>query len=49
MHIFNKRTYYECPLCETEEHQVPVSILTGSELTDDGAGDFLVPGEEYTF
>ena len=40
---------YAAPVCEYDTLTVPGPLLTGSDLTDDGAGDFLVSGEEYEF
>lgn len=40
---------YQRPLCELEEHIITRALLAGSELTDDGAGDPLIPGDEFTF
>ena len=40
---------YQAPRCEAEEYIINSgAILAGSDLTDDGAGDFLQPGDEYT-
>ena len=44
------RHKYIVPLCETESLISAVAgMLTGSELTDDGAGEFLIPGDEFNF
>lgn len=40
-------TRYERPLCEAEEYITKQALLAGSDLTDDGAGEFLIPGDEY--
>ena len=40
---------YAAPVCEYDTMTVPRPLLTGSDLTDEGAGDFLVSGEEYDF
>lgn len=40
---------YAPPVCEYNNFSAAAGILTGSELTDDGAGEFLIPGDEYTF
>lgn len=39
---------YAPPVCEYDTYSAAAGILTGSDLTDDGAGDFLLPGDEYT-
>ena len=39
---------YAPPACEYDIYSAAAGILTGSDLTDDGAGDFLLPGDEYT-
>lgn len=44
-----KRTPYAPPVCEFNNYLAANYILAGSDLTDDGAGDFLQPGDEYTF
>ena len=41
-------TPYASPRCEIEYYLQAVALLAGSDLTDDGAGDTLFPGEEYT-
>ena len=38
---------YAPPKCEYDNYLTAGIILTGSELTDDGAGDFILPGEEF--
>lgn len=39
--------HYQRPLCEAEEYISNQALLTGSDLTDEGAGDFLTPGDIY--
>ncbi|MBO7604318.1 MAG: hypothetical protein J6S97_07880 [Bacteroidales bacterium] len=43
----NPMTDYQRPLCETEEYVSSLALLAGSDLTDEGAGDILTPGEIY--
>ena len=38
---------YQRPLCEAEEYITKQALLAGSDLTDDGAGEFLIPGDKY--
>ena len=45
---FTYKFTYCAPQCAIEEDYPSAALLAGSELTDDGAGDFLVPGEEFT-
>lgn len=40
---------YAAPSCEYETMTVAWSLLDGSDLTDDGAGDFMTGGDEYEF
>ena len=40
---------YAPPACEYNNYSAVAGILTGSELTDDGAGEFLIPGDEFNF
>ena len=40
---------YLPPLCEQEEYLIGESLLSGSDLTDDGAGGFLDGGDEFEF
>ena len=44
-----KRTPYTPPLCEYNNYSAVAGMLAGSELTDDGAGEFLIPGDEFNF
>jgi hypothetical protein len=46
--IVTKTLRYAPPRCEYDYYSAAAGILSGSELTDDGAGDFLIPGEEFT-
>ena len=43
----NKTLIYAPPRCEYDICQFAAGLLAGSELTDDGAGDFILPGEEF--
>lgn len=43
----NKR-FYTVPLCETEVYKLQ-DLLASSDLTDDGAGDYLTDGGEFEF
>lgn len=47
--IVIKLLNYAPPACEFNNYLAANYILAGSDLTDDGAGDFLQPGDEYTF
>lgn len=47
--IVIKRVRYAPPRCEYQSVTGLAPLLTGSELTDDGPGEFLVPGEEFNF
>lgn len=38
---------YERPLCEAERYLTKLTLLADSDLTDGGAGDILLPGDEY--
>ncbi|MBO4670775.1 MAG: hypothetical protein J5640_02905 [Bacteroidales bacterium] len=40
---------YAAPCCEYDIICEATALLGGSDLTDDGAGDVLTGGEEYTF
>lgn len=39
---------YAPPLCEYDNYFEATALLTGSDLTDEGAGDFLLPGDDFT-
>jgi hypothetical protein len=39
--------HYQRPLCEVEEYISHHALLASSDLTDDGAGDILTPGDIY--
>ena len=47
--IVIKLLIYAPPACEFNNYLAANYILAGSDLTDDGAGGFLQPGDEYTF
>ena len=39
---------YQHPQCELNNYLEATALLTGSDLTDEGAGDFLLPGDDFT-
>ena len=42
------RLKYIIPACEAENMlTIVAALLAGSDLTDDGAGDILTPGDIY--
>lgn len=38
---------YAAPRCEYDTMTEPATLLAASDLTDEGAGDFLTPGDIY--
>ena len=40
---------YSAPCCEYDRIIEAAALLQGSDLTDDGAGEFLTDGGEFTF
>lgn len=42
-------TPYAAPCCEFDGIIEATALLGGSDLTDDGAGDMLTNGDEFTF
>lgn len=38
---------YVSPKCETGDYLSESVILAGSAFTDDGAGDMLLPGDDF--
>ena len=48
-HIMKKTSLYTTPCCESIATLEAAALLVGSDLTDNGAGDLLTGGEEYTF
>lgn len=42
-----KRHSYLPPKCEYDNYVAIACLLAGSDLTDEGAGDILTPGEIY--
>ena len=40
---------YAPPVCEYDKMIEATALLAGSDLTDDGAGDFLTDGGEFEF
>lgn len=41
--------FYTTPRCEYDVFVEAVALLSGSDLTDDGAGGFLDGGDEFEF
>jgi hypothetical protein len=44
-----KALKYAAPSCEYDKMAMATALLSGSDLTDDGAGDFLTDGGEFEF
>ncbi len=40
---------YAPPACEYEKYELYTLLAQSADLTDDGAGDSLIPGSDYTF
>ena len=40
---------YAPPACEYEKYELCALLAQSADLTDDGAGDSLIPGTDYTF
>ena len=40
---------YATPRCEYDNYLEATALLSGSDLTDDGPGEFLTSGGEYEF
>lgn len=43
------RLSYATPSCEYDNYLEATALLAGSDLTDDGAGEFLTSGGEFEF
>ena len=44
------KTYpYATPSCEFDNYLEVTALLAGSDLTDDGAGEFITSGGEFEF
>ena len=40
---------YATPSCEYDNYLEATALLAGSDLTDDGAGEFITSGGEFEF
>ncbi|MBP5559194.1 MAG: hypothetical protein J6X71_05460 [Bacteroidales bacterium] len=40
---------YATPRCEYDNYLEATALLAGSDLTDDGAGEFITSGGEFEF
>ncbi len=43
------RFSYATPSCEYDNYFEATALLAGSDLTDDGAGEFITSGGEFEF
>lgn len=42
------KSFYAAPRCEYDKYE-SLEVLASSDLTDDGAGEFLTSGGEFEF